>query len=265
MIWQAALAVAAGVPIGLQLGATGTGGALLAVPMMVYIAGIPVQQAAAMSLVIVAATALVGSWEYAKIGQIRAKAALAFSWTGIIGSWGGAYAHKLIPGEVLLIGFGVMLLIARALMVRYGGLASLPDKEKPCAATFPRTCWVKVAAIGLAVGAVNGFFGVGGGFMIVPTLVLALGFTPRLAVGTSLTIIALISIGGIVGHVQFGSFDPRLAALVIAGSVLGILLGARLGRVASPQAVSAIAATITVSFALWLIVSNMIKLWGLQV
>ncbi len=265
MIGQAALAVAAGVPIGLQLGATGTGGALLAVPMMVYIAGIPVQQAAAMSLVIVAATALVGVWEYGRIGQIRAKAALAFSWTGVIGSWGGAYAHKLVRGEVLLIGFGIMLLVARALMVRYGGLASLPEKEKPCAAAFPRTCWVKVAAIGLTVGAVNGFFGVGGGFMIVPTLVLVLGFTSQPAVGTSLTIIALISLGGIIGHVQFGLFDARLAALVIAGSVIGILLGARLGRLASPQVVSATAATITVGLALWLIVANVIKLWGLQV
>ncbi|MEW6246944.1 MAG: sulfite exporter TauE/SafE family protein [Nitrospirota bacterium] len=260
MIWQAALTVAAGVPIGLQLGATGTGGALLAVPMMVYIAGIPVQQAAGMSLVIVAASALLGVWEYGRIGQIKAKAALAFSWTGMIGSWAGAYAHKLVRGEVLLIGFGVMLLVARALMVQYGGLGSLPEGEKPCAAAFPRTCWVKVAAIGFAVGAVNGFFGVGGGFMIVPTLVLVLGFAPRMAVGTSLTIIALISIGGILGHLQFGALDPRSTALVITGSAAGILLGARLGQPVSPKAMSATAATITVGLALWLITVNTIKL-----
>lgn len=265
MFSSALLTILAGVPIGLQLGATGTGGAILAVPMMVYIAGIPVQEAAAMSLVIVAGSALLGAWEYGRIGRIKAKAALAFSWTGMIGSWAGAYAHKLVRGEVLLIGFGVMLLIARALMVRYGGLSSIPEGEKPCAAAFPRTCWVKVAAIGLAVGAVNGFFGVGGGFMIVPTLVLVLGFPPHLAVGTSLAIIALISIGGILGHLQFGALDPYPTALVITGSAAGILLGVRLGRSVSPKVMSVTAATITVGLALWLIAANAIKLLGLQV
>lgn len=264
MIWQTPLAILSGVPIGLQLGATGTGGAILAVPMMVYIAGIPVQQAAAMSLVIVVASALLGAWEYGRIGQIKAKAALAFSGTGIVGSWGGAYAHKLVRGEILLIGFGVMLLIARALMMRYGGLATLPERETPCAAVFPRTCWIKVAAMGLAAGALNGFFGVGGGFMIVPALVLVLGFAPRLAVGTSLTIIALISIGGIIGHLQFGSLDPHMMLLVILGSAFGILLGTRLGRWVSPQAVNTAAATITVGLALGLIVANTIKLLGAQ-
>lgn len=256
----ALLPVLSGVPIGLQLGATGTGGAILAVPMMVYIAGIPVQQAAAMSLVIVAASALLGAWEYGRIGQIKTKAVLAFSSTGIVGSWVGANAHRLVRGEILLIGFGVMLLLARALMMRYGGLATLPEREKPCAAAFPRTCWIKVAAVGLVVGALNGFFGVGGGFMIVPTLALVLGFTPRLAVGTSLTIIALISIGGILGHLQFGSLDPHVTLWVIVGSAAGILLGTRLGQLVSPKAMSATAATITVSLALWLIVANAIKL-----
>jgi hypothetical protein len=259
-MWQVPLIVLSGIPIGLQLGATGTGGAILAVPMMVYIAGVPVQRATAMSLVIVAASALLGMWEYGKIGQIKAQAALAFSWTGMIGSWGGAYAHKLVRGEVLLIGFGVMLLIARALMMRYGALATFPEREKPCAAAFPRTCWIKVAAIGLVVGSLNGFFGVGGGFLIVPALVLVLGFTPRLAVGTSLTIIALISVGGILGHLQFGSLDPHVTLWVIMGSAFGILVGARLGRLVSPKAISAVGTTITVSLALWLIAANAIKL-----
>lgn len=265
MFSNALLTVLAGLPIGLQLGATGTGGALLAVPMMVYIAGVPVQQAAAMSLVIVAASALLGAWEYGRIGQIKVKAALAFSWTGMIGSWGGAYAHRLVQGEVLLIGFGVMLLIARALMAWYGRLTSPPEREKPCAAAFPRTCWIKVAGIGLAVGALNGFFGVGGGFMIVPTLVFVLGLPARQAVGTSLTIIALISIGGIIGHVQFGALDPRSTALVITGSAAGILLGVRLEQLVSPKVMSVTAATITIGLALWLIVANAIKLLGLQV
>lgn len=260
----AVLPILAGVPIGLQLGATGTGGALLAVPMMVYIAGVPVQQAAAMSLVIVTASALLGAWEYGRIGQIKTRAALAFSWTGIVGSWAGAYAHRLVRGEVLLIGFGIMLLIARALMMRFGRLAALPERENPCALAFPRTCWIKVAAVGLVVGALNGFFGVGGGFLIVPTLVLVLGFAPKVAVGTSLTIITLISIGGILGHLQFSSVDPSVTLLVVLGSAGGILLGTRLGQWVSPRAVNAAAATITVGLALGLIVANTIKLLGVR-
>lgn len=170
----------------------------------------------------------------------------------------------LVRGEILLIGFGVMLLIARALIVRYGGLATLPERETPCAAAFPRTCWIRVAAMGLAVGTLNGFFGVGGGFMIVPTLVLVLGFAPRLAVGTSLTIIALISLGGIIGHLQFGSLDPHVTLWVIVGSAAGILLGTRLGQWVSPKAINTAAATITVGLALWLIVANTIKLLGVR-
>lgn len=264
MIWQTPLAILSGVPIGFQLGATGGGGALLAVPLLVYVVGTTVQEAAAISLVIVAVSALLGVWEYGKAGLVKAKAVAAFSWTGVLGAWGGTYGHHLVKEEVLLLLFGFLLLFARALTMRYGRLATLPEHETPCAAAFPRTCWIKVAAMGLAVGVLNGFFGVGGGFMIVPALVLVLGFAPRLAVGTSLTIIALISIGGILGHLQFGSVDPSVTLLVILGSAVGILFGTRLGHWVSPQVISTAAATITVGLALGLIVANTIKLLGAQ-
>ena len=110
MTASAWLAILSGIPIGLQLGATGTGGGILAVPMMVYIAGIPVQQAPAMSLVIVACSALFGSWDYGRAGLVKGKAALAFSWAGILGSWIGAYGNSLAQREMLLILFGIMLL-----------------------------------------------------------------------------------------------------------------------------------------------------------
>ncbi len=137
-------------------------------------------------------------------------------------------------------------MVSRVLECTPDDLATLQERVNPCAVAFPQPCWIKVAGIGLAVGALNGFFGVGGGFMIVPTLVLVLGLPVRPAVGTALTIIALISIGGIIGHVRFGALDPRPSALVITGSAAGILLGVRLEQLVSPKVMSVTAATITV-------------------
>src|SRR5574340_8351 len=264
MIDQALRSVMAGVPIGLQLGATGTGGAILGVPMMVYIAGIPVQQAAAMSLMIVAASSLLGAWEYGRRGLVKTKAAAAFSWTGMIGSWGGAFGHRLVRDEVLLLLFGFLLLLTRTLVMRQRTRSADTEREEHCATRFPRTCWLKVGGRGLVVGAMNGLFGVGGGFMVVPALIVILRFPVRSAVGTSLTIIALISIGGVVGHLQFGQVDWPLTAFVLLGSVAGMFLGVRLGAWLPPAAMSRITASITMTIGVSLIVVNLAKLLRLQ-
>ena len=260
MIEQALRAVLSGVPMGLQLGATGTGGAILGVPLMGYIAGMSMQQAAAMSLMIVAMSSLVGAWEYGRQGLVKTKAAAAFSWTGMIGSWGGAFAHRLFREEVLLVLFGVVLLLVRTVMARQRQESAERETEESCATRFPRTCWLKVGGIGLAVGTMNGLFGVGGGFMVVPALILVLGFPARAAIGTSLTIISLISIGGVVGHLQFGHIDWSLLGYVLLGSVTGMLLGVRAGTWVPQRVLSRVTASITISIALSLIVVNLAKL-----
>jgi uncharacterized membrane protein YfcA len=264
MIDQALRSLLAGVPIGLQLGATGTGGAILGMPLMVYIAGMSLQQAAAMSLMIVATSSLVGAWEYGRRGLVKTKAAAAFSWTGMLGSWGGAFGHRLVQEEVLLVLFGLLLLLVRGLMARLQRPAVEDENEESCATQFPRTCWLKVGAIGLVVGAINGIFGVGGGFMVVPALMLLLRFPARAAIGTSLMIIALISIGGVIGHLQFGRIDWNLLAYVLFGSVTGMLLGVRAGSWVSPAVMSRVTSSITISIAVILIVANVMKLWRLH-
>lgn len=110
--------------------------------------------------------------------------------------------------------------------------------------------------IGLSLGATGG-----GGFVIVPALVLVLGFPVRMAVGTSLLIIALISIGGLAGHLQFGQLDGRLAALVLLGSAAGIMVGTKLGRSGSPERMTRAFAFVTIGIALPLILHNAISLW----
>lgn len=263
-MWHLILALAAGVPIGLQLGATGTGGGLLAIPLLVYIVGTTVGQAAAISLVIVASSALIGTWAYARAGQVKYKATLAFSWAGVAGAWGGAYGHQLIRPEVLLILFGLLLLIARILIIRDNkSMAVASVMEESCVIQFPRICWIKMAGIGLGVGMLNGFFGVGGGFMIVAALVLMLKFPGRLAVGTSLSIIAVISLGGIAGHLQFGQLDSTLTVTTFIGSAIGTYLGAHLADFVAAQTLNRYVATITVSVAFILIIVNTAKLVGL--
>lgn len=265
MIDQAVRAVLAGVPMGLQLGATGTGGAILGVPMMVYIAGIPVRQAAAMSLMIVATSSLLGAWEYGRHGLVKPKAAAAFSWTGMAGAWAGAFGHHLVPDEVLLICFGLLLLLTRTLIARQRALMNQTEQQDGCATHFPRACWLKVGAIGLVVGTLNGVFGVGGGFLVVPALSVVLGFPARVAIGTSLTIISLISISGVIGHLQFGRIDWPLTGLVLVGSLSGMLVGVRVGAWLSPTTMGRITATVTVMVATILIVVNGAKLAGFQI
>lgn len=262
MIEQALRAMLSGVPIGLQLGATGTGGAILGVPLMVYIAGMSLQQAAAMSLMIVATSSLLGAWEYGRQGMVKPKAAAAFSWTGMIGSWGGASGHRMLREEVLLVLFGLLLLLVRVVMARQRRLsAELADNES-CATRFPRTCWLKVGGIGLIVGTLNGLFGVGGGFIVVPALILVLRFPARAAIGTSLMIIGLISIGGVVGYMQFGHIEWNLFGYVLLGSLAGMLLGVRSDTWVSPMVMGRVTASITISIAGTLIAVNLAKLAG---
>ena len=118
--------------------------------------------------------------------------------------------------------------------------------------------------MGLVVGVVNGLFGVGGGFMIVPALMLILGFPTRLAVGTSLAIIALISIGGVAGHLQFGRVNWPLTTFVLLGSLIGMLVGVRMGSWLSPTTMGRLTASITITVAVSLIAINLAKLLLLQ-
>ena len=260
------LAFLAGVPIGFQLGLTGTGGGLLAIPLLVYLVGTSVQQAVAMSLVIIAVSTALGAYEYGRLGQVKVKAALAFSWSGIIGAWVGAYGHQWIPGEILLILFGVLLLFSRTLIIRRSQAlaAAHVNTEGTCAARFPGLCWAKAAAVGCGVGVLNGFFGVGGGFMIVTALILLLDFPSRLAAGTSLLTIALISLGGIAGHLHFGALDPKVTGIVVLGSAVGIMLGARLWQRTSPRVMGMVSASVTVGVAVGLIIVNAVKLLGVR-
>jgi uncharacterized protein len=221
---QVPLILAFGVLVGLSLGLVGGGGSILTVPILVYVLGESVHLATGTALAIVGANALIGAWEHDRAGRVRMPVALAFGGVGILGALAGSWLNHLAPERAVLIGFALLMLAASTAMAR----VRLGDRT---AAPRPRISW-RVVLAGLGVGVLTGFFGVGGGFLIVPALVLILGLPMREAVGTSLVVIAINAAAALIGHLRFGGIDLEVTALFIAGGAVGSILGSRLsGRI----------------------------------
>ncbi len=224
------LALLSGGLVGLLLGSTGGGGSLVAIPLLVYVVGIPVQKASAMSLIVVGYSALFGAWQENRHQRVHIPAALVFSLTGILGAWLGAQGHQLVSETVVLFLFGNLLLFMSLWTFWQPQTDESSQSATGCAQQFSWPCAFRASAIGWGVGLLTGFFGIGGGFLIVPALMILLEFPIRLAMGTSFLIIALISIGGVIGHLHLASLDIFLTGLVLLGSVLGLVFGSKVTR-----------------------------------
>jgi uncharacterized protein len=221
---QIPLTLAFGVLIGLSLGLVGGGGSILTVPILVYVLGESVHLATGTALAIVGANALIGAWEHRRAGRVRLPVALIFGGVGIPAALVGSWLNHLAPERAVLVGFALLMLAAAAAMVRVrlGNRGAAPQSD---------LSW-RVLPVGLAVGLLTGFFGVGGGFLIVPALVLALGLPMRHAVGTSLMVIAINAAAALIGHLRFGGIDLEVTVLFIIGGAVGSILGSRLsGRI----------------------------------
>ena len=224
MLWALLGAVA----IGLVLGLLGSGGSILTVPVLVYLAGQPDKVAIAESLAIVGAIAAVGAVPYARQRLVDWHSVLYFGVPGIAGTYGGAALSEWVPGAVQLALFAVVMILAAGLMLRGGQDAGAAPRAR-------QPLWL-IAVEGLAVGVLTGLVGVGGGFLIVPALVLLGGLPMRLAVGTSLLIVAAKSAAGFVKYTDVlaqagqhvdGSLIGLFAAIGIAGSFAGNALSQR--------------------------------------
>jgi uncharacterized membrane protein YfcA len=245
------LAVLFGTLIGLLLGLVGGGGSILTVPILVYVLGAGVHEATATSLVIVGATALIGAVPHARAGRVALPTALAFGGMGIAGAFAGAWLNARASGPTILLLFGAVMLVVAARMV-----TQRRPSGDPASPEVVRGIRWPVLAAGLAVGVLTGFFGVGGGFLIVPALVLVLGFPMRLAVGTSLVIIAINAGAGVLAHLRTGGFDLPLALLFVTGGLIGVSVGGRLaGRIDEAKLTRAFAALVAL-VGLYLIVRN---------
>lgn len=183
MSWIGALLV------GLSLGLLGSGGSILTVPVLIYLAGEQEKAAIAESLGIVGTISLAGFIPYALKKQVHWRSVILFGLPGMAGTYGGAAIAAYVSGSFQLILFSVVMLLAAILMFSKSGMVKSPEGKK-------QHEWWKIVLEGLAVGVVTGLVGVGGGFLIVPALILLGGLSMNLAVGTSLIIIALKSFSG---------------------------------------------------------------------
>jgi len=220
-----ALTVPLAAVIGISLGLLGGGGSILAVPLLVYVAGLPAKEAIATSLLVVGATSAMAVLPHARAGRVRWRTGLIFGLAGMTGAYAGGRLAAYIPAGILLTAFALMMLATATAMIR--GRRSAPDKPVPHELPV-----LKVIAEGIVVGLVTGLVGAGGGFLVVPALALLGGLPMPVAVGTSLVVIAMKSFAGFAGYLSSVHVNWGLAAAVTAAAVLGSLAGGRLaGRV----------------------------------
>lgn len=253
------LALVAGALIGLSLGALGGGGSILAVPVLVYLLGQTPHQATTGSLVVVGSTSLIGAVAAYRAGNVALARGVAFGVLAIGGAAAGAKAAGLVSQAVLLASFSaLMLVVAGAMTYRQlhergttsgrrarGGLglsAAVDDPIITFSPTFACRCpqALKVLVTATLVGLLTGFLGVGGGFLVVPALMLGLGLPVQYAAGTSLVIITLTSASALA--VRAGSAAPPDWGIVLAltaASALGAVAGARIADRADTSRLSA--------------------------
>jgi len=219
----AALTIALAFGVGISLGLLGGGGSVLSVPLLVYVAGWNPHQAAAGSLFIVGVTSVVSLVPHAREGRVRWHTGLVFGAAGMAGAYVGGRLAGSVSGGVLLGSFAALMVAASVGMIR-GRRDGGGHREE--------LHLLPALALGVGVGLATGFVGAGGGFAIVPALVLVAGLPMRAAVGTSLVVIAMQSAAGFAGHLTGASlpWGPTLA--VTASAVAGSLAGSRLtGRI----------------------------------
>lgn len=231
---MAVAAIPFGLVIGAALGMFGGGGSVLAVPVLVYVLDQGVHEATTASLVVVTAGALAGGAGHARHGRICWRHAVAFTAAAVPGVIAGTALGNLVSGSVLIAAFAVIMLGAAVATWRRAGSARSADRDHPLC---PPLRLSRDLFAGLMIGAMTGFFGVGGGFLIVPTLAVFLALSMRLAVGTSLAIITATSVLALAAHLAAGrGIDVAVTATMTVACIAGALAGVRLaGRVPQRQ------------------------------
>jgi uncharacterized protein len=218
--------------IGIALGLLGSGGSIVTVPVLVYLFAEADKQAIAGSLAVVGVVATFGAVIHARAGSFAPKVAATFAPAGMLGAWGGAAASQYVSGRVQLATFAVAMLGAALLMLYPPRMVSA---DGSLAATgMGQTPYGRLLVSGLAVGLLTGFVGVGGGFLIVPALVLGSGLEMHRAVGTSLIIIALTACVGFAQQLSLLTqeglgLDYSVLSVVAGLGIAGTYLGQRFG------------------------------------
>lgn len=222
---QYGLGAGAGSLVGFSLGLVGGGGSILAVPLMVYLVGVrEPHMAIGTSALAVAANAALNLLDHARQGAVKWRIASLFALAGVIGALAGSTLGKAVDGQKLLALFAVLMLIVGGLMLRSRSAAGDPE------ARLTRANAPRVAGAGVATGVLSGFFGIGGGFLIVPGLMATTRMPIYQAVGSSLVGVAAFGLTTALNYAVSGWIDWALAGAFLVGGGLGGLAGARLAR-----------------------------------
>jgi uncharacterized membrane protein YfcA len=256
------LATGFGLIVGLALGLTGGGGSIFAMPMLIYGLSVPPAEAVPISLVAVAMTALVGGLHAIRAQLVVWQPAIIFALGGIVGAPAGLAVAHFLASEWIVGGFAVLALVVGLVMWRRAtahpqqasAVRSEPANERAgpvCVLApdgklrFTTPCALLLCLVGLGTGFLSGLFGVGGGFLIVPALVLVTRMGLHGAVGTSLLIISAIGFSGAAGALLQGRIDWIILAPFVVGGAAGMIAGRRLaGRIAGPTLQKAFSALI---------------------
>jgi uncharacterized membrane protein YfcA len=251
---QGLLGLLSGSAVGFSLGLVGGGGSILAVPLMVYVVGVPdAHLAIGTSAIAVAANAAINLSNHARGGTVRWSCALTFAAAGIIGAFVGSIFGKMLDGQKLLALFALIMLVIAMLMLKTRSKVGLPDVQMS---------WSNLPAIvglGLSTGTLSGFFGIGGGFLIVPALMLATGMSIMNAVSSSLVAVTAFGLTTAASYAYSGLVSWALAALFIAGGIVGGLIGTRSARhlAARRGALNIVFASVIIAVALYMLARNL--------
>ena len=251
---QGVLGLASGALVGFSLGLVGGGGSILAVPLMVYVVGVPdAHVAIGTSAIAVAANAAVNLSNHARGGTVVWSCALPFAAAGIDGAFAGSILGKMMDGQKLLALFALLMLVIAVLMLKTRSRIGLPDVQMTLANT------PAIVGLGLATGTLSGFFGIGGGFLIVPALMLATGMPIMNAVSSSLVAVTAFGLTTAASYAWSGLISWGLAGLFVAGGIAGGLIGTRSARLLSERrgALNIVFAAVIIAVALYMLARNL--------
>jgi uncharacterized membrane protein YfcA len=260
------LLVLGAVIIGLTLGMLGSGGSAITVPILVYLVGHGAKESIAESMAIVGVISAVAAIPYARAKQVDWRSVICFGLPAMLGTFIGAWLGGAAAASLQLVVFGVVLLVAAAVMLRKAKAESAAETTEP----LRRAPVGKAVVEGMLVGTLTGFVGVGGGFLIVPALVVLGGLPMRLAIGTSLTIIAIKSAVGFLKYEHYllthgSSVDVATILVVVLIGIVGSLIGRSINQRLDQRALKQVFAVFLVLIGAFIVIHEGSKMFGRSV
>ncbi|MBE8222147.1 MAG: sulfite exporter TauE/SafE family protein [Bdellovibrionales bacterium] len=252
--------------IGLFLGLLGGGGSILTVPIFVYLIGLSTKTSIALSLAVVGAVSLIGVFKHWKLGNVNFKIVALFSPFAMVGTFFGAKLSKYVSGSFQLILFAVVMLIAAVFMFKKNknSTKKTPSTNENKKTSYSTKDILIIATEGIFVGILTGLVGVGGGFLIVPALVLLTKIPMKEAVGSSLLIISLKSFAGFYGYLGQVNIDWNFLLIFIAIASVGIFIGTYLIRFISQAQLKKVFSIFLIIMGVFILYKNRNKLFNIK-